>query len=212
MRIDYSYYLIADEYACAPLSIEEAVEQVIDSGISCVQLRMKNQSKEKITVTAKNLLRLLQPRNIPLIINDHIEIAKALDVQGVHIGQSDKPYRWARKQLGYEKIIGLSLKNIQQTKQCRQLDCHYFGVEPVFATSSKKDAATPLGMTQLKKISRLLTTPLVAIGGINQYNLHSVLSTPVAGVALAAAIFSAPNRRQMAQQLAQLILNNKSLC
>ncbi len=212
MHIDYSYYLIADEQACAPLSIEEAVEQVIESGISCVQLRMKNQSAERITTTAKNLLRLLQTRNIPLIINDHIEIAKTLDVQGVHIGQSDKPYRLARQQLGYQKIIGLSLENIQQAKRCRHLDCDYFGVGPVFATSSKKDAAAPLGMTQLKKISRLVTTPIVAIGGINQYNLHAVLSVPVAGVALASAIFSAPNRHQMAQQLAPLILKNKLLC
>lgn len=212
MRINYSYYLIADEQACAPLSIEDAVEQVIDQGISCVQLRMKNQSKEKISATAKNLLRLLQPKNIPLIINDHIEIAKAMDVQGVHIGQSDKPYHWVRKQLGYQKIIGLSIETIEQAKQCRHLDCDYFGVGPVFATCSKKDAATPLGITPLKKISRLLTSPIGAIGGINQYNLHSVLSTPVAGVALASAIFSAPNPRQMSQQLAQLILKNKSLC
>ena len=212
MSLDYSYYLIADTKACAPLAIEDAVEQVIDQGISCVQLRMKNQPYPKILATAKNLLRLLQPRNIPFIINDHIEIAKTLDVHGVHIGQSDTPYRVARKQLGYEKVIGLSLENIQQAKQCAELDCDYFGVGPIFATASKKDAATPLGIAQLHRISRLLTTPIVAIGGINQYNLKSVQNTPVAGVALASAIFSAVNPRQMAQQLAQLILKNKSLC
>jgi thiamine-phosphate pyrophosphorylase len=212
MYIDYSYYLIADAEVCAPLAIEDAVEQVIDHGISCVQLRMKNQSGQKILVTAKNLLRLLRPRNIPLIINDHIEMAKTLDVHGVHIGQSDTPYLFARKQLGYEKVIGLSLENIQQAKQSRHLDCDYFGVGPIFATPSKKDAAIPLGISQLHLISRLLTTPIVAIGGINQYNLDSVLSTPVAGIAFISAIFSAENPRQMTQQLAQLILKNKSLC
>lgn len=212
MPIDYSYYLIADAEACLPLAIEDAVEQVMDQGISCVQLRMKNQSYQKILATAKNLLRLLQARNIPLIINDHIEIAKTLDVQGVHIGQTDTSYLFARKQLGYEKIIGLSLENIQQAKQCYQLDCDYFGVGPIFATPSKKDAAPPLGITRLRLISRLLTTPIVAIGGINQYNLHSVHNTPVAGVAVASAIFSAPNPCQMAQQLAELIFNKKPLC
>lgn len=209
MTIDYSYYLIADEQACAPLSIIDAVLQVIDCGIRCVQLRMKNQTPENIISTGKQLLRLLHARQIPLIINDHPEIALAIDADGVHIGQTDMPYNKVRQQLGYKKIIGLSIENIQQAQQCRHFDCDYFGVGPVFTTATKKDHTPPIGMTGLKTINDILDTPVVAIGGINLHNIQSVLATGVPGVAIASAVFSATNPGITSQKLAQTILQNR---
>jgi thiamine-phosphate pyrophosphorylase len=211
MRIDYSFYLIADEQACAPLSIIDAVESVIASGISCVQLRMKNQTPDNIIRTGKQLLRLLRMRQIPLIINDHPDIALAIDTDGVHIGQSDIPYTTVRQQLGYKKIIGLTIENIQQAQQCRHIDCDYFGVGPVFATETKKYVTPPLGIANLKRITNLLNAPVVAIGGIQLQNIQSVLATGIAGVAIASAIFSAEQPRSMSQQLTQTIFQSKNV-
>ncbi|WP_342146632.1 thiamine phosphate synthase [Rickettsiella endosymbiont of Aleochara curtula] len=209
MTIDYSYYLIADEAACAPLSIIDAVEQVITTGISCVQLRMKNQTPENIMRTGKQLLRLLRVRHIPLIINDHPDIALAIDADGVHIGQMDKAYTTVRQQLGSKKVIGLTIENIQQAQQCCHYDCDYFGVGPVFATATKKYATAPLGIANLKNINAALGAPVIAIGGINTQNLQSVLATGVAGVAMASAIFSASDPQLMSQKLAQTILQSR---
>lgn len=211
MTIDYSYYLIADEQACAPLSIIDAVAAVITNGITCVQLRMKNQTPENIIRTGKKLLRLLRARQIPLIINDHPDIALAINADGVHIGQSDIPYTVVRQQLGYKKIIGLSIENIQQAQQCRHIDCDYFGVAPIFASPTKKYATPPLGIANLSRINKVLSAPVVALGGINLQNIQSVLATGVAGVAIASAIFSAEQPRMMSQQLAQTILQSKNV-
>lgn len=211
MTTDYSYYLIADEQACAPLSLIDAVLQVMDSGIRCVQLRMKNQTPENILRTGKKLLRVLRARQIPLIINDHPEIALALDADGVHIGQTDRPYHRVRQQIGYKKIIGLTIETIQQAQQCRHVDCDYFGVGPVFASSTKKYPTPPLGIANLNRINKILNAPVVAIGGINLENVQSVLATGVAGVAIASAIFSAAQPGIMSQKLAQTILHSKNV-
>ena len=211
MNIDYSYYLILDDQVCAPLPIIDAIEEVVDTGINFVQLRMKNQPPETIIRTGKQLLRYLRPRRIRLIINDDADIALAIGADGVHIGQTDKPYAAVRKQLGGRKIIGLTIENIQQAHQCRHYDCDYFGVGPVFSTITKQYFTPPLGISDLKNINDRLDAPVVAIGGINLQNVQSVLATGVAGVAIASAIFSAPDPRVMSQQLGQAILQHRSV-
>lgn len=209
MTIDYSYYLLVDEQACAPLSIMDAVQSVINDGVSCVQLRMKKQTRENIIRTGKTLLQLLNDQNIPLIINDHPDIALAIDAAGVHIGQTDQPYPEVRQQLGYKKIIGLTIQTLQQAQQYRHYDCDYFGVGPVFATETKKYSTLPLGIVHLSRINKILNAPVVAIGGINLENIQSVLDTNVAGVAVASAIFQASQPSRMSQKLAHTILQNR---
>ncbi|MDQ8039320.1 MAG: thiamine phosphate synthase [Rickettsiella sp.] len=197
-------YLIADDKACYPKPLITAVEEVIDSGITCVQLRMKHQSLHAVYSQAKSLQKLLKPRNIPLIINDFVEVVQAVDAEGIHIGQTDKPYAYVRQQLGYKKIIGLSIQTIQHAEQCKSFDCDYFGVGPVFATSTKIDARPSIGIANLNKITSILSKPIVAIGGINENNINLVLPTQISGIALSAGIFSSINPQQTTQILSQL--------
>lgn len=204
MKINYSLYLIVDHTQLNTL------QEVLDHSVTCVQLRMKNQMPDTILSVAKQLQLLLKPRNIPLIINDHIAIAKAIDADGVHIGQQDQSYTWARQQLGYKKIIGVSIQSIQQAEHCQSFDCDYFGVGPIFATTTKIDASPPIGIENLKTITTLLPKPIVAIGGINANNIHPILTMPVAGIALAAAVFSAHSPKQTIQHLSQLISRTPS--
>ncbi len=208
--IDYSFYLIADEQVCAPRSIVQAVAMVIDYGVTCVQLRMKHRSTEEMLAVGKPLATLLRSKKIPLIINDNVDVALALDAEGIHIGQSDSPCSLVRQQIGEQKIVGLSIENQGQAKRCRDFDCDYFGVGPIFPTKSKLDAAPPLGLSQLKEIVYLLPKPVVAIGGIHTQNITSVLQTNIAGVAVASAIFSAADPGKTAQTFAQHILEASS--
>ncbi len=208
MTIDYAYYLLADEQACAPLPLIDAVQRVLNDSISCVQLRMKNQCRKKIMDTSKSLFDLLQTWNIPLIINDHADIAHAIGAAGVHLGQTDCPYPEVRQRLGYNKIIGLTIENSQQAQQCRHYDCDYFGVGPIFSTVTKKFSTPPLGIAQLSQIISILNARVVAIGGITLKNSQSVFDTGVAGIAVASAIFQAPDPAKLSQKFAQIISKN----
>ena len=179
MKVDYSLYLIIDDTLCPPLDMPCLVSQLINCGITCIQLRMKHSSVETITNVGKTLLRLLKSNKIPLIINDHIEIAANINADGVHIGQKDTPYASAREYLGYRKIIGLSIENCDQAEEYSHCDADYFGVGPIFPTNTKCDAANPIGIQQLSQINHVFEKPVVAIGGINRTNIISVLKTGV---------------------------------
>ncbi|EDP46230.1 thiamine phosphate synthase [Rickettsiella grylli] len=205
MNIDYSYYLLADEQASEPLSVIDAVQRVLNHTVRCVQLRMKNQRRKKIMDTGKQLVDLLQAWNIPLIINDHADIACAIDAAGVHLGQTDRPYPEIRQHCGYKKIIGLTIENSQQAQQCRHYDCDYFGVGPIFSTVTKKFSTPPLGLVQFNRIMRILNAPVVAIGGITLENVQSVLETGCAGIAVASAVFQTPDPVKQSQKFAHII-------
>jgi thiamine-phosphate pyrophosphorylase len=190
MIIDYSLYLVTDSKMCAPKGVPAVVKSLIPHGISCVQLRMKNASTTTLLETGYALKTLLKTYPIKLIINDHIDIAKQLDADGVHLGQDDASIDEARATLGPEKILGLSLENLQQAKYFANTDVDYFGVGPVFSTTTKADAAPVIGVDALHDFRHLINKPLVAIGGIHHKNINNVLKTGVDGVAVVSAILA----------------------
>ena len=174
------------------------VDQAIAAGVTSVQLREKNLPETEVMQLAQALQQRL-PRHVPLIINDHVAIAKALKL-ALHIGQHDCPYEQARAELGPNATIGLSIENIIQAQQCQSIGVDYFGVGPVFATSSKPDAAPVLGVSQANAIVELLRpTPVVFIGGINQSNL--LQCQQAAGVAVISAITQSVNPSEATRQM-----------
>jgi thiamine-phosphate pyrophosphorylase len=195
MTINYALCLVTD----SDFFVENILNNInyinnLNTAITSVQLRIKNKPTEEITLIAKNLMKILKPKNIPLIINDYVEIVKIVDAAGVHIGQNDMSYHQAREYLGNNKIIGLSIENQEQARACCELDVDYYGVGPVFATQTKLDASPPIGIENLRKIVNIfsnISKPVVAIGGIHENNIHQILQTGVAGVAVASAILSA---------------------
>lgn len=207
--MNLNLYLVIDDTFCKPENMAVLVNQLLDCGITCVQLRIKNSPSKLIAKTGLDLLTILKPKKISLIINDHIETVAQINADGVHIGQKDIAYFKAREYLGYNKIIGLSIENIEQAKQCQYLDVDYFGVGPIFATKTKLDAANPIGIQQLRLITNLLNKPIVAIGGINKNNITSVLASGVSGVALISAILGAPSPETETKQFAKIISREK---
>jgi len=222
MLFNRSLYLITDSQICAPRNVLDVVAQAIASGVTCVQLREKQTDVARIFTLGQALLKLLKPLDIPLIINDHVELAKLLDADGVHLGQNDMPCQQARQVLGNNKIIGLSIENIKQAKEMRVAHKNkdlsavdYFGIGPIFATTTKPDAAPTLGLTVLKSIQQIINDtdmnkkPLVAIGGINHENAAEVLACGVDGLAVVSAIMAAPDPCFATKQLAQIINRRK---
>jgi len=151
------------------------------------------------------LRELTERRGIPLIINDHVDIALAADADGVHVGQADMPVRFVRQLLGQEKIIGLSITHAGDIVDPELALVDYVGLGPVFPTQSKVDAAPALGIEQFRAIRSLIDLPTVAIGGIGQQNAGSVIAAQADGIAVVSAICSALDPRGAAASLRQCI-------
>ncbi|MCX8010774.1 MAG: thiamine phosphate synthase [Ignavibacteria bacterium] len=208
-KFDLSLYLVTDRKLSEPRNVEEVVELAIQGGVTAVQLREKEISTRKFLETAINLKKMLQPKNIPLIINDRIDIALAIDADGVHIGQEDMPYKEARRILGDEKIIGLSIETFEQAKEAEKLDVDYLGVSPIFQTPTKNELKTEWGIEGLRKLRQNTHHKLIAIGGINANNAQAVLEAGADGIAVVSAICSAQDPKQAAKDLKDIILKTK---
>lgn len=198
MKIDYSLYLCTDRNLTA--DIEKTVALAIEGGVTVVQLREKNCTGKEFFDIATRLKKITAEKNIPLIVNDRIDIALAVDAAGVHIGQSDLPCKVTRKILGAEKIIGVSVSNVEEARQAEIDGADYLGVGAMFATSTKTDAEI-VTLDTLKKIRAAVKIPIVAIGGINLETISKIKPAKIDGVAVVSAIIAAENPELAARKL-----------
>lgn len=187
-NIDYSVYLVTDRGILGDRDLYKSVEESILGGVTLVQLREKNISDEEFLEIAKKLKEITDKYGIPLIINDNVKVAKLVDADGVHIGQSDEELIEARKELGNDKIIGVSVSNIEEALKAQRDGADYLGIGAIFFTGSKKDINVPIGLENLKKIVDSISIPNVAIGGIHLDNISDVMKTGVDGVAVISEI------------------------
>jgi thiamine-phosphate pyrophosphorylase len=184
-------YLVTDRSLCGPRSVAEIVIQAAKAGVAYVQLREKNISTRSFVEEAQAIKKILMPYNIPLIINDRVDVALASQAEGVHIGQDDMPYAIVRRLMGPKAIIGLSVETWQDVEESRDLDVNYLGVSPVFATPTKTDTKEPWGLGGLARIKAFSRHPLVAIGGINETNARAVMNAGADCLAVVSAICAA---------------------
>jgi thiamine-phosphate pyrophosphorylase len=200
---DPSLYLVTDRSLAKGRPIEFIVEQAVKGGVTMVQLREKNCSTLDFVNLAILLKKLLAPYRIPLVINDRLDITLASNADGLHIGQQDMPYVIARKILGKDKIIGLSVENIDQAKEIDKFDVDYIGLSPVFVTGTKPELANSLGLEGVRKIASFSRHCMVAIGGINATNAAGVLKAGATGIAVVSAIVSADDPMNAAREIRQ---------
>lgn len=198
-------YLVTDQASLRGRTLADVVLAAVQGGVTCVQLREKNLDSRDFYAQAVALMELLRPWNVPLIINDRLDIALACGAQGVHLGQSDLPVHAARALLPESVFIGWSVENLEQVKQSAELPVDYLGVSPVFATPTKTDTAAPWGLEGLRGLRAHTELPLVAIGGIHMHNAAQVLAAGADSLAVVSAICSADDVRASAQQLRSLI-------
>lgn len=210
-QFDLSLYLVTDRTLSLGRSLEDVVEEAVKGGVTMVQLREKDCSSADFYELAINLKKLLAPYKVPLIINDRLDIALASDAEGLHIGQSDLPYSVARKLMGSDKIIGLSVENIEDVIEANNLDVDYIGISPVFDTNTKSDTAKALGLSGVKEISKLSIHPSVGIGGINQSNVKDIITAGADGISVVSAIMSADDPKASAETLIKIIKQSKKI-
>lgn len=201
-------YLVTDRELSLGRSLEEVVSEAVKGGVTVVQLREKDASTGEFIGLARRLMKLLKPLRIPLIINDRVDVALAVDADGVHIGQSDMSYEDARRLLGPDKIIGLSVESFEDIEAANALDVDYIGISPVYGTPTKTDTAEPFGLEGLRKAVQMSAHPTVAIGGMNASTIAEVMASGTDGVAVVSAICSAENIRKATSDLRAIVEAN----
>ncbi|WP_026971831.1 thiamine phosphate synthase [Aliagarivorans marinus] len=199
-----SLYLVTDEN----LSLSRlchVVEQAVKGGIGVVQLREKRGDVRAFIERAEALKSTLAGSGVPLIINDRIDVALAVDADGVHLGQTDMPAEYARKLLGPNKLLGLSVESEQQLIEAQSLPVDHLGLSAIFATPTKTNTQHHWGINGLTKAIAQSKLPLVAIGGINQGNIAEIAAAGVASIALVSAICSAEDPQCVSRELIALM-------
>ncbi|TKG96899.1 thiamine phosphate synthase [Puteibacter caeruleilacunae] len=209
MNFDISLYLVTDRPLSKGRSHEYIVERAVKGGVTMVQLREKDISTREFYELALSLKKALEGTNVPLIINDRLDIALAVDADGLHIGQSDMPYEVARRLLGKDKIIGLSVETIEQAREANELDVDYIGLSPVFDTNTKSDINTPLGLAGIREIAGFTKHQTVAIGGINTSNTADIIANGADGIAVVSAIVSHDDPEAASAELSAIINKQK---
>jgi thiamine-phosphate pyrophosphorylase len=181
---DWGLYLVTDRGLARGRPIASVVGAAVRGGVTAVQLREKSCCTRDFVQLGLELKKLLAPLQVPLIVNDRVDVALAIGADGVHLGQQDMDCESARRLLGPGAIMGLSIETIEQARAAESLDVDYFGVGPVFATATKTDAAPPLGLAALAQIRATSRHAIVAIGGIGMENVRQAIHSGADGVAV----------------------------
>lgn len=200
--IDYSLYLVTDRDLLNGKDIVATVEQAILGGVTIVQIREKSLSTREFFQCALLLKGITAKYGVSFIVNDRTDIALAIDADGLHIGQDDMPLSVARKLLGPNKIIGVSVATLKQALTAQADGADYLGVGAVFPTTTKDDASN-VSLQMLQEIKKQVNIPVVAIGGINENNISKVMATGVDGAAVVSAIVAARDPYGSARKLRQ---------
>ncbi len=186
------YYFITDEALSAAGTISD-VEKAVAAGVAVVQYRNKSADTRRMYEEARVIREICAAGRARLIINDRLDIALAVDADGVHIGNGDMPYDEARRLLGGGKIIGVTVHNIGEAAEAERRGADYLGVSPIFTTGTKADAGAPCGTDTLAAIRRACAIPLVAIGGIDLFNVDDVIKAGADMICAISAVVTKPD-------------------
>lgn len=206
MSNPYQLYLVTDERQSTEEMVQ-VVRQAVKGGVTMVQIREKHGDVRAFIERARAVKSVLCGSGVPLIINDRVDVALAVDAEGVHLGQSDMPADIARRLLGPDKLLGLSIENETQLLKVHQLPVDYIGLSAIFPTPTKVDTVRHWGIDGLTSALQTTTLPVVAIGGIHTGNVREIALTGVHGIALVSAICHAADPCQAAADI-KALLNN----
>lgn len=198
--VDYSLYLVTDRKILKGRDLYKAVEDAISGGATLVQLREKDVSSLDFYNIALGLKKVTDRHHVPLIINDRLDVALAVDAAGVHLGQSDFPCKIARKLMGENKILGISAATLDEALKAQEEGADYIGVGAMFPTETKSDARS-VSIDVLKSIKQAVHIPVVAIGGINENNFRLLKDAHIDGIAVVSAILGKSDIRAAASKL-----------
>lgn len=200
----YRLYLVTDDQQDLA-TLKRVVRKAVEGGVTMVQVREKHGDVRAFIERAQAVKDILKDTDVPLIINDRVDVALAVDADGVHLGQSDMPANIARELIGPNKILGLSIENEEQLAQADSLPIDYIGLSAIFATPTKTNTKKHWGIDGLKMALETTSLPIVAIGGINESNIPQLSITGVHGLALVSAICHAEDPKAASEYLLSLM-------
>ena len=201
--IDYSVYLVTDRRNKTDEEFLNIIEEAIKGGTTVVQLREKTASTKEFYDLALRVKEITSRYGVPLLINDRIDIALAIDSEGVHIGQDDMPADIAREIIGEDKILGVSASTVEEAKKAENDSADYIGSGAVFPTATKDDADS-VSKEELNEIVDSIDIPVVAIGGITVENASSLKDSGIAGFSVVSAIMSAEDPKEASKKLKEI--------
>lgn len=197
----YRLYLVISEEACQGRNFLEVAEAAVQGGVDLIQLREKNDTTEAFLKKALQLKEVLQPYNVPLIINDNLEVAQKSAAAGIHVGNSDIAPTKIRTAWESCRILGYSIEYLEQLYNEQTYTSDYLGISPVFDTATKTDTVTTWGLDGIEKIRASTQKPLVAIGHIKASNIKKVIEAGADCIAVVSAICAAKNPKSAAKEL-----------
>lgn len=207
-REDYRLYLVTDRSWQKNAPLLQQVEEALKNGVTMVQMREKDLDTAKFCILAQEMRELTSRYQIPLIINDNLQVALEVQADGLHLGQGDMPCAEARQKIGPDMLLGLSVHNLEQALKAQSQGADYLGVGAVFPTISKDDASH-IPHHLLKEICSAVEIPVVAIGGIYQDNLEKLKGSGIAGIAVISAILASEDiplaTRRLLEKLAKVV-------
>jgi thiamine-phosphate pyrophosphorylase len=193
-------YVILDRQFLVGMNELDVAGQIIEGGARIIQLRDKQNKKRELLPVAQKLRELCSQADVLFIINDYLDIAMAVDADGIHVGQEDLPLPVIRRELPIDKVVGCSVTTLSQAKKAQAEGTDYIAVGSIFPTATK-DGVTVVGVNMLKELKRTVSTPLIAIGGINQNNIGEVVSAGAYAVAVISAVLGEKDIKGAVQKL-----------
>lgn len=192
------------------ITILEEIENVVAGGCKWVQLRMKDAEKEEIKEVARKAKEICKKNDVILVIDDYVDIAKELELDGVHLGKNDMPVDEARKLLGEEFIIGATANTFEDIEALRHTDIDYIGLGPFRFTSTKKNLSPVIGIDGYAEIMRRkaessINLPIVAIGGICYDDINDIMDTGISGIAVSGSLINAKNMTEETRKMISLL-------
>lgn len=201
----HGVYLVTDMHIQDTYSHEELTKIAIDGGIDVIQFRDKNMAANKAYKIANRMAEFCNKAEIPFIVNDRVDVALAVDADGVHLGQNDLPLKEARQLLGPNKILGGTASTLEEAMQVQQEGADYLGFGHIYNTDTKEKGYAPRGVEMLQEVCQKLNIPVIAIGGINASNAGEVMKRGAAGFAVTSAICAADDPHKATQNLKQFL-------
>ena len=203
-NFDTSLYFITDSTGFEEEKFLYVIEEALKGGVTLLQLREKEKNTREYIALAEKVHNITKKYNVPLIIDDRVDVALSIEAEGVHVGQSDMPIFLARKLMGKDKIVGATTKTVEQAKEAYEQGADYLGVGAIYPTTTK--VKTVLTSTEiLKDICNSVPIPTNAIGGLNKENIDILKEIPIAGICVVSAIMKSENPQKATYELLEKI-------
>jgi thiamine-phosphate pyrophosphorylase len=193
-------YVIMDRHLLAGKDELDVGRKIIEGGARVIQLRDKQGNRKEVLSVAQRLKELCSQAGVLFMMNDSLDIALAVDADGLHIGQEDLPLPVVRRELPMDKIVGCSVRTLSQAERAQAEGADYIAVGSIFPTTTKEEA-TVVGVAMLKELKGTISTPIVAVGGINQHNAGEVMAAGADGIAVISAVLGARDVKEAVQKL-----------